>query len=144
MKYLLEYFNDNSSAFNKSIIQGNIFIIYFSKLICLDDSSEEQIKQKLKDEQSVKEFIENKITQLCELRELNSDDNSLNMDESNINTETYDINYISFLFKHDFNEFKNILVKIFAQCNNKSFYSCRSKYLELFSNKYFSIPQKCH
>ena len=122
MKYLLEYFNDNSSAFNKSIIQGNIFIIYFSKLICLDDSSEEQIKQKLKDEQSVKEFIENKITQLCELRELNTDDNSLNMDESNINTETYDINYISFLFKHDFNESKiylsrylrNAIIKVFT------------------------------
>ena len=120
MSYLLKYFQDNEGFVDISQMKINISEIYFSQLICLDDFANEKIKSKLKEENNVKEFIENKI---IELYKLNTDDDiNLHLENLNINSQAYDIRHILFLFKNDFKEstlyllryLRNAIINVFT------------------------------
>ena len=141
LNYLLKFFQENERFVEISKIKKKISEIFFVQLICLDDFSKDKIKNYLKEENNVKEFITNKIDEFYQLN-LQIDNNTNN---ENINKNLYDEgnnhekDEILFLFKNDFNMSSFHLIRYLRKAIINVFTPVDANildYFEIHINKY--------
>ena len=141
LNYLLKFFQENERFVEISKIKKKISEIFFVQLICLDDFSKDKIKNSLKEENNVKEFITNKIDEFYQLN-LQIDNNTNN---ENINKNLYDEgnnhekDEILFLFKNDFNMSSFHLIRYLRKAIINVFTPVDANildYFEIHINKY--------
>ena len=130
--HLLEFFLEKKESINISDIKDEIADIFFMQLICLDDFTDKQNKNMLKDANKVKEFIENTIVQLYQLNtEKDEDLNGPNIVEDHDPKEDF---FLSF-FKNDFNKEPGHLLRHLLKAIIKVFTPIDSNILNFFELK---------
>ena len=108
-------------------IKNQISKIFFIQLICLEDYADKKNKSVLKDEKSIKDFIENKITELYKF----------NMEKKDKNEN----NDMLFLFENDFNDENLHLLRYLRKAIISVFTPIDSNILDFFESltKYYDI-----
>ena len=126
---IIEFFQVKKESIDISSIKDEIADIFFMQLICLDDFTDNQNKNMLKDTNKVKEFIENSILQLYQLN-MEKDENQ---NEGNI-VEDHDTKEDIFLslFKNDFNKETRHLLRHLRKAIIKVFTPVDSNILDFF------------
>ena len=132
LDYIFNYIKENEKFLNLTKFNKKISEIFFVQLICLDDFANSKTKNILKDENKVKEFIEDKIVEFYKLsmeRDNNNEminNNLYDEDNSNIGNE------ILFLFKNNFNKETTHLLKCLLKAILNVFTPTDSNILDFF------------
>jgi len=138
LKCLIKYYKEKVGITGMNEIKNQISEIFFIQLICLEDYADKKTKSSLKDENSIKDFIENKI---IELYKFNIEKNDKNENEELINLNPNENNDMLFLFENDFNEENLHLLRYLRKAIISVFTPVDSNILDFFEslNKYYDI-----
>ena len=139
LKYLIKYYKEKEGNIGMTEIKNQISEIFFIQLICLEDYADKKTKSLLKDENSIKDFIENKIIELYKFNLEKNDKNNKNENDDLINLNPNENNDMLFLLENDFNEENLHLLRYLRKAIISVFTPVDSNILDFFEslNNYY-------